>query len=58
MAGGYQSPEEVAAFRELVAELPHPLLAFCDSTSECLAGILGETGEPLEVPLANGPVER
>ena len=29
--GGYQSPEEVAAFRALVAELPHPLLAFCRS---------------------------
>jgi uncharacterized protein (TIGR01244 family) len=31
--GGYQSPEEVAAFRTLVAELPHPLLAFCRSGS-------------------------
>ena len=31
VAGGYQSPEEVAAFRTLVAELPHPLLAFCRS---------------------------
>ena len=31
VAGGYQSPEEVAAFRALVAELPHPLLAFCRS---------------------------
>ena len=29
--GGYQSPEEVAAFRALVADLPHPLLAFCRS---------------------------
>ena len=29
--GGYQSPEEVAAFRTLVADLPHPLLAFCRS---------------------------
>ena len=29
--GGYQSPEEAAAFRQLVAELPHPLLAFCRS---------------------------
>ena len=31
VAGGYQSPDEVAAFRTLVAELPHPLLAFCRS---------------------------
>ena len=31
VAGGYQSPEEVAAFRQLVAELPRPLLAFCRS---------------------------
>ena len=31
VAGGYQSPEEVAAFRELVEALPHPLLAFCRS---------------------------
>ncbi len=31
VAGGYQSPEEIAAFRELVADLPHPLLAFCRS---------------------------
>ena len=29
--GGYQSPEEIAAFRALVADLPHPLLAFCRS---------------------------
>ena len=29
--GGYQSPEEVAAFRALLADLPHPLLAFCRS---------------------------
>ena len=31
VAGGYQSPEEIAAFRALVADLPHPLLAFCRS---------------------------
>ena len=31
VAGGYQSPEEVAAFRALLDELPHPLLAFCRS---------------------------
>ena len=29
--GGYQSPEEVAAFAKLLQELPRPLLAFCRS---------------------------
>ena len=27
--GGYQSPEEIAAFQQLLAELPKPILAFC-----------------------------
>lgn len=31
VAGGYQSPEEIAAFAELLAELPRPMLAFCRS---------------------------
>jgi len=29
--GGYQSPEEIAAFAELLQELPRPILAFCRS---------------------------
>ncbi len=29
--GGYQSPEEVAAFAQLLQELPRPLLVFCRS---------------------------
>jgi uncharacterized protein (TIGR01244 family) len=29
--GGYQSPEEIARFGELVASLPKPILAFCRS---------------------------
>jgi uncharacterized protein (TIGR01244 family) len=29
--GGYQSPEQIAAFADLLAELPRPLLAFCRS---------------------------
>lgn len=29
--GAYQSPEEIAAFGALLAELPRPLLAFCRS---------------------------
>ena len=31
VAGGYQSPEEVAAFAKLLEELPRPLLVFCRS---------------------------
>ena len=31
VAGGYQSPEEVAACARLLAELPRPLLMFCRS---------------------------
>ena len=31
VAGGYQSPEEIARFAELLATLPRPLLAFCRS---------------------------
>jgi uncharacterized protein (TIGR01244 family) len=31
VAGGYQSPEEIAAFAALLDELPRPLLAFCRS---------------------------
>lgn len=29
--GAYQSPEEIAAFAQLLAELPRPILAFCRS---------------------------
>ena len=29
--GAYQSPEEIAAFAALLAELPRPVLAFCRS---------------------------
>jgi uncharacterized protein (TIGR01244 family) len=29
--GSYQSPEEIAAFGELLRTLPHPVLAFCRS---------------------------
>ncbi|MDP1533786.1 MAG: TIGR01244 family sulfur transferase [Rubrivivax sp.] len=31
VAGGYQSPQEIAAFAALLAELPRPILAFCRS---------------------------
>ena len=29
--GAYQSPEEIAAFAQLLKELPRPILAFCRS---------------------------
>jgi sulfide:quinone oxidoreductase len=29
--GGYQSPEEVAAFAQMLQDLPRPILAFCRS---------------------------
>lgn len=29
--GGWQSPEQIAAFAQLLAELPQPMLAFCRS---------------------------
>ena len=31
VAGGYQTPEQIEAFAELLRELPRPLLAFCRS---------------------------
>jgi uncharacterized protein (TIGR01244 family) len=31
VAGGHQSPEEIAAFARLLDELPRPLLLFCRS---------------------------
>jgi len=31
VSGGYQSPEEIAAFALLLKELPRPVLAFCRS---------------------------
>jgi uncharacterized protein (TIGR01244 family) len=31
VSGGYQSPQEIAAFAALLGELPRPILAFCRS---------------------------
>lgn len=31
VAGGYQTPEQIAAMAELLAELPQPVLMFCRS---------------------------
>ena len=33
VAGGYQSPAEIAAFARLLVELPRPLLVFCRTGS-------------------------
>lgn len=35
VSGAYQSPEQIAAFGALLAELPRPLLAFCRSGARC-----------------------
>ena len=43
--GGFQSPEEIAAFRQLLAELPHPLLAFCRSGARSTKLYLQATGQ-------------
>jgi protein tyrosine phosphatase (PTP) superfamily phosphohydrolase (DUF442 family) len=31
VAGGFQSPEEIAQFKQLLDSLPKPILAFCRS---------------------------
>jgi uncharacterized protein (TIGR01244 family) len=31
VSGGFQTPEQIAAFAQLLEELPRPLLAFCRS---------------------------
>ena len=31
VAGGFQTPDQIAAFAQLLAELPRPILAFCRS---------------------------
>ncbi len=42
--GGYQSPEEIAAFARLLAELPRPLLAFCRSGARSTRLFMQATG--------------
>ena len=42
--GGYQSPEEIAAFAALLNELPRPLLAFCRSGSRSARLYMQATG--------------
>jgi uncharacterized protein (TIGR01244 family) len=33
VAGGFQTPEQIAAFARMLADLPRPILAFCRSGS-------------------------
>ena len=42
--GGYQSPEEIAAFAKLLAELPRPILAFCRSGARSTRLYVAATG--------------
>lgn len=42
--GGYQSPEEIAAFAKLLQELPRPLLAFCRSGARSTRLFMAATG--------------
>lgn len=42
--GGYQSPEEIAAFAQLLQELPRPMLAFCRSGARSARLFMQATG--------------
>ena len=42
--GAYQSPEEIAAFGELLQRLPKPVLAFCRSGARSTKLFMGATG--------------
>lgn len=42
--GAYQSPEQIASFGALLAELPRPLLAFCRSGARSTRLYQGATG--------------
>jgi uncharacterized protein (TIGR01244 family) len=41
--GAYQSPQEIAAFGELLRELPRPVLAFCRSGARSTRLYMGAT---------------
>jgi uncharacterized protein (TIGR01244 family) len=41
VAGGYQSPEDIARFKQLVETLPKPILAFCRSGARCTKLFVG-----------------
>jgi uncharacterized protein (TIGR01244 family) len=44
VSGGYQSPEEIARFAELLNTLPRPLLAFCRSGARSTKLYLAASG--------------
>jgi uncharacterized protein (TIGR01244 family) len=41
VAGGYQSPEDIARFKQLIETLPKPVLAFCRSGARCTKLFVG-----------------
>lgn len=41
VAGAYQSPEDIARFKQLVDTLPKPILAFCRSGARCTKLFVG-----------------
>jgi uncharacterized protein (TIGR01244 family) len=45
VASGYQSPQEIARFGELLATLPKPILAFCRSGTRSGRLFLAATGD-------------
>lgn len=45
VAGGYQSPEEIAAMKALLSELPGPVLAFCRSGARSTKLYLASQGD-------------
>ena len=41
VAGGYQSPEDIARFKQFIDTLPKPILAFCRSGARCTKLFVG-----------------
>jgi uncharacterized protein (TIGR01244 family) len=41
VAGAYQSPEDIARFKQLVDSLPKPVLAYCRSGARCTKLFVG-----------------
>lgn len=46
VAGGYQSPDEIARFAELIAAMPRPLLCFCRSGARSTKLFVAATQAP------------
>lgn len=45
VSGGYQSPEEIARFAELIETLPKPILTFCRSGARSTKLFLAATAQ-------------